>query len=310
MRKGKHILTEEPPNQLKPTRRGRSRSRAPPSTQHQQMVYVPKTLGLNTQPSQLYEGQKSKGQNTEKNKIDPKKNDFQVVHKKQFPKQTTSHSNKTSPAIENHNAKEPEPVALKQFALTPTIGLIPKPPTHEGHKHPANSQPLDVFNTFEVLQQLNMEHTGLNPKASEFHPSTIPGGREESKSKTLDDSGKAFPILPIADPDQTCGMNSSANTIPSNKGVPLAELDPGPKSGEDDIEEVWSDEGYASPIGDEDFFSSPMSEDKSKNNITEIPTDTPAANTRKGASKTKPPKPPTGKKSGKTRTSPPPKTAH
>ncbi|VFQ82836.1 unnamed protein product, partial [Cuscuta campestris] len=148
---------------------------------------------------------------------------------------------------------------------------------------------------------------GLNPKASEFHPSTIPGGREESKSKTLDDSGKAFPILPIADPDQTCGMNSSANTIPLNKGVPLAELDPGPISGEDDIEEVWSDEGYASPIGDEDFFSSPMSEDKSKNNITEIPTETPAANTRKGASKTKPPKPPTRKKSGKTRTSPLPK---
>ncbi|VFQ85160.1 unnamed protein product [Cuscuta campestris] len=204
MRKGKHILTEEPPNQLKPTRRGRSRSRAPPSTQHQQMVYVPKTLGLNTQPSQLYEGQTSKGQNTEKNKTDPKKNDFQVVHKKQFPKQTASHSNKTSPAIENHNAKEPEPIALKQFALTPTIGLIPKPPTHEGHKHPANSQPLDVFNTFEVLQQLNMEHTGLNPKASEFHPSTIPG----------------------------------ANTIPSKNGVPLAELDPDPKSGEDDIEEL------------------------------------------------------------------------
>ncbi|VFQ80260.1 unnamed protein product, partial [Cuscuta campestris] len=142
----------------------------------------------------------------------------------------------------------------------------------------------------------------------EFHPSQIAlSVLQQVELQPVDQHGVQFPVLPIPHPPEQLksAENTSANTIPSNKSAMLEELDPGPKTIEEDTEEMWSDEGYLSPIGEEDSFSSPILDDKARKLLKDTPLDTPAANTRKGTSKAKPPKPPNAKKSGKARTSSP-----
>ncbi|VFQ67755.1 unnamed protein product [Cuscuta campestris] len=180
----------------------------------------------------------------------------------------------------------------------------------------SHGQPkLDVIKKHFATQYLlkGQDLPTLNPQAPEFNPTQYAlGVLKEVPLQSIDQNPQnmsiLFPVIPTNEiPKQlTCGENTLAKSIPSNTNVMLEEIDPGPQTAENAIEEVWSDEGYASPIGEEDSLSSPVFDPKSKKVLNDISLDVPAANTRKGSSKAKPHKTPTTKKSGRARTSSPP----
>ncbi|VFQ80979.1 unnamed protein product [Cuscuta campestris] len=301
-RKGKNILTEDNSHQDRPERR-RSRSRGPKAhkqTTHKQDVldlrptaagpsYVQKDISKKNVP------QKKQESNVLKAEVDQS---FQMVERK-------NSNQKGQPA--GSSAKEASNTKL--FPLNSTIGILPK----SAQMGPSSSHTINNSNSFAVLSQPIEDLPTLNPQAPEFNPTQYAlGVLKEVPLQSIDQNPQnmsiLFPVIPTSEiPKQlTCGENTLANTIPSNTNLMLEEIDPGPQTAENAIEEVWSDEGYASPIGEEDSLSSSVFDPKSKKLLNDISLDVPAANTRKGSSKAKPPKPPTTKKSGRARTSSPP----
>ncbi|VFQ77897.1 unnamed protein product [Cuscuta campestris] len=291
-RKGKNILTEDNSHQDRPERR-RSRSRGPKA--HKQTTHKQDVLDLRPTaagPSNVQKDISKKNVPQKKQESDVLKagvdQSFQMVQRK--------NSNQKG-QLAGSSAKEASNTKL--FPLNSTIGILPK----SAQMGPSSSHTINNSNSFAVLSQPIEDLPTLNPQAPEFNPTQYTlGVLKEVPLQSMDQNPQnmsiLFPVIPTSEiPKQLiCGENTLANTIPSNSNVMLEEIDPGPQTAENAIEEVWSDEGYASPIGEEDSFCSPVFDPKSKKLLNDISLDVPAANTRKGSSKAKPPKPPTTKK--------------
>ncbi|VFQ85178.1 unnamed protein product [Cuscuta campestris] len=223
IRKGKYVMLE---TTSKP-----DTSKAPSHQIPQSMKYVPKVQNVKNSETTATRNHfphptPAPGQDTS----------FQVVHKKQHHQQKT-----TTKTLGHKESQQP-----KQFALTPTISIIPKNLSSQLPQS-APKPPLGTHsNSFGILEHLSEDQTVLNPKAPEFHPSQIAlGVLQQLELQPVDQHGVQFPVLPIPHPPEQLksAENTSANTIPSNKIAMLEELDPGPKTIEEDTEEMWSDEG-------------------------------------------------------------------
>ncbi|VFQ99227.1 unnamed protein product [Cuscuta campestris] len=241
-RKGKNILTKDNSHQDRPERR-RSRSRGPKAhkqTTHKQDVldlrpiaagpsYVQKDISKKNVP------QKKQESNVLKAGVDQS---FQMVERKKS-------NQKGQPA--GSSAKEASNTKL--FPLNSTISILPK----SAQMGPSSSHTINNSNSFAMLSQPIEDLPTLNPQAPEFNPTQYAlGVLKEVPLQSIDQNPQnmsiLFPVIPTGEiPKQlTCSENTLANTIPSNTNVMLEEIDPGPQTAENAIEEVWGAEHYES----------------------------------------------------------------